>query len=73
MPVAPRTIGLFNVPQDIFCAHFDSLPDLDDVEAQGAVGSVEAHPDFAGDDVFAELGAYGNQEVVGNPNACCSP
>jgi hypothetical protein len=62
MPVEPRTIGLFHAPQDIFCPHFDSKPDLDDVEAQGAVGSIVAHPALAGVDVFAVLGAYGNQD-----------
>ena len=59
--VTPRTVGLFDIPEDILCPHFDTKPDLDDVHAQAAVGSVVAHPDLAGVDVFAVAGAYGEQ------------
>lgn len=60
-PIAPGTVGLFQVSQDIFCPHFDTKPDLDDVHSQAAVGSVLTHPDLAGVDVFAVAGAYGQQ------------
>lgn len=60
--VTPRTVGLFDIPKDIFCPHFDTKPDLDDVHAQAAVGSMMAHPNLAGVDVFAVAGAYGEQD-----------
>lgn len=59
--ILPRRVGLFHLPRDIFCPHFDTKPDLDDVHAQAAVGSIIAHPSLAGIDVFAVAGAYGEQ------------
>ena len=45
---AQTTPNQFNKETDLFIAQFDSIPDPDDIMSQAAIGSLLAHPDYAG-------------------------
>ncbi|NBB80244.1 MAG: hypothetical protein GVY36_12515, partial [Verrucomicrobia bacterium] len=51
----------FNPNTDILIAQFDGRPDADDIHSQAALGSMLLHPDFAGVEVYAVMGAVGTQ------------
>lgn len=55
------TIGHFDTERDLLVANYDSKPDVDDLQAVAAAGSVLKHPDFACVDFMATAGAYGQQ------------
>lgn len=54
-------IGLFDLARDLLIANYDSKPDVDDLQAVAALGSVLKHPDFACISFIATHGAYGIQ------------
>lgn len=54
-------IGLFDPSSDVFVAHFDSKPDVDDLHTIAAVGSLLKQDAFACVDAVAVAGAYGTQ------------
>lgn len=58
---ASAMIGLFDPDQDILIAQFDGRPDADDIHSQAALGSMLLHPDLAGVEVYAVMGAVGTQ------------
>ena len=62
-------MGQFNAQTDLFVAHFDSKPDVDDLHAIAAVGSLLKQPTFACVDAVAVAGAYGVQggEFIPSP------
>ncbi len=51
----------FNKNKDIIIAQFDSKPDPDDIHAQAALGSMLAHSDLAGVNIYGVAGAIGRQ------------
>lgn len=51
----------FNKAKDILIAQFDNKPDADDIHSQAALASILLHPDGAGVNYFAVMGAYGKQ------------
>ncbi len=63
-------IGQFNPQADVFVAHFDSKPDVDDLHAIAAVGSLLKRPKFACVDAVGVAGAYGTQggEFIPSPD-----
>ena len=56
-----QKIGLFDPAFDLLVANYDSKPDVDDLQAVAALGSVLKHPDFSCVDYIATSGAYGSQ------------
>ncbi|GEM_PF-1295024 len=61
-PHTPRSnYPSFDRNKDLLLAQFDSLPDPDDIHAQAALGSMLLHPDMSGVEVYAVLGAIGDQ------------
>ncbi len=51
----------FNKSKDILIAQFDSKPDIDDIHAQAALGSMLAHDDLKNVKYYAVAGAIGTQ------------
>jgi hypothetical protein len=56
-----QMLGLFDKSTDLFVPQFDSIPDLDDIQAQAAVGTMLNDSRFNGVNTHAVAGAYGNQ------------
>lgn len=54
-------IGRFDPSHDLLIANYDSKPDVDDVQAVAALGTVLRDPAFACVDYLATHGAYGTQ------------
>lgn len=55
-------IGQFDPSSDVFVVHFDSKPDVDDLHAIAAVGSLLKQDKFACVDAIAVAGAHGTQD-----------
>lgn len=56
-----QEIGKFDPAQDLLIANFDSKPDVDDIQAVAAFGTVLGDPAFACVNYIATAGAYGIQ------------
>lgn len=54
-------IGLFDPARDLLVANYDGKPDVDDLQAVAALGSVLKQPRYACVDYVATAGAYGRQ------------
>ncbi len=54
-------IGRFDPAHDLLVANFDSKPDVDDLQAVAALGTILRDPEFACVDYIATHGAYGTQ------------
>lgn len=54
-------IGLFDPAGDLLIANYDSKPDVDDLQAVAAAGTVLKDPAYSCVDFVATHGAYGNQ------------
>jgi len=55
-------IGQFRPETDLLIANYDSKPDVDDLQAVAALGSVLKHPAYSCINYVATHGAYGIQE-----------
>ncbi len=58
---AAPMIGRFDASRDLLIANYDSKPDVDDLQAVAALGTVLRDPAFACVDYIATHGAYGMQ------------
>ncbi len=58
---ATASAARFNTSKDLLIAQFDSKPDVDDMMAQAALGSMLLHPDMDGVNYYVVAGAIGNQ------------
>ena len=66
----PQMIGEFDISSDVFVAHFDSKPDVDDLHSIAAVGSLLKLPELSCVEAIGVAGAYGEQggEYIASPN-----
>jgi peptidoglycan/xylan/chitin deacetylase (PgdA/CDA1 family) len=66
---SPNIIGQFDTSSNVFVAHFDSKPDVDDLHSIAAVGSLLTLPEMACVEAIAIAGAYGEQsgEYISSP------
>ena len=55
----PHMIGQFDVSSDVFVAHFDSKPDVDDLHSIAAVGSLLKLPELSCVEAIGVAGAAG--------------
>lgn len=58
---AAAMIGRFDPSRDLLVANYDSKPDVDDLQAVAALGTILRDPRFACVDYIATHGAYGTQ------------
>jgi hypothetical protein len=58
---APALLGRFSPSQDLFFAHFDIRPDVDDLHSIAALGAVLSDPRYARVQYLAVAGTYGTQ------------
>lgn len=59
--VGAQPMGRFDPARDLLVANFDGKPDVDDLQATAALGSVLRDPSYACVDYVAVAGAYGTQ------------
>jgi hypothetical protein len=61
-PDSIKTLGNFDVKNDLYLAHFDSKTDVDDLHSVAGVATMMADPRFAKVEYHAVAGAYGIQQ-----------
>jgi hypothetical protein len=61
-PPCTTALGRFDPAKDILFAHFDSKPDVDDLHAVAALGTMLRHPRFACVRYWAVAGTVGTQQ-----------